>query len=122
MSLTSVFNECWPSFKDDAIIDQVPDANNSPWKNAARKKTLSCLRALIRTIRGSGKRHEEFYETICEGNSKKHFANPEAATNAPQEPIHVPEVALLHDVFTHWDSVYHMIARTRSLRPVTFSS
>ena len=103
-------------------LDQVPDANNSPWKNAARKKTLSCLHALIRAIHGSGKRHEEFYETIREGNSKKHFVNPEVATNAPQEPIHVPKLALLHDVLTRWDSVYHMIACAHSLHPVTFSS
>ena len=110
------------AFEDDAIIDQVPDANNSPWKNAARKKNLSRLRALIHAIHGSGKRREEFYETICEGNLKGHFVNPEAATNAPQNPIHVPEQALLHDVLTRWDSVYHMIARARSLCPVTFSS
>ena len=110
------------AFKDDVIIDQVPDANNSPWKNAACQKTLSHLRALICTIRGSGKQHEEFYETICEGNLKGHFVNPEAATNAPQNLIHVPEQALLHDVLTHWDSVYHMIARACSLRLVTFSS
>ena len=110
------------AFEDDAIIDQVPDANNSPWKNAARKKTLSRLHALIRAIHGSGKRHEEFYETIREGNLKKHFINPEAATNAPQNPIHVPSQALLHDVLTRWDSVYHMIAHACSLHPVTFSS
>ena len=110
------------AFKDDAIINQVTDANNSPWKKAARKKTLSRLHALIRAIHGSGKRREEFYETIHEGNSKKHFINPEAATNAPQEPIHVPKLALLHNVLTRWDSVYHMIARTCSLCPVTFSS
>ena len=99
------------AFEDDAIIDQVPDANNSPWKNAARKKTLSCLCVLIHAIRGSGKRHKEFYETIREGNLKGHFVNPEAATNAPQNPIHVPKQALLHDVLTRWDSVYHMIAQ-----------
>ena len=110
------------AFKDDAIIEQVPDANNSPWKNAACKKTLSCLRVLIRAIRGSGKRREEFYETIREGNLKGNFINPEAATNAPQNPIHVPEQVLLHDVLTCWDSVYHMIACARSLCPVTFSS
>ena len=83
------------AFEDDAIIDQVPDANNSPWKNAACKKTLSRLHALIHTIHGSGKQRKEFYETICEGNLKGHFINPEAATNAPQYPIHVPEHALL---------------------------
>ena len=110
------------AFEDDAIINQVPDANNSPWKNAACKKTLSCLHVLIHAIRGSGKRCKEFYETIHEGNLKKHFVNPEAATNAPQEPIHVPKLALLHDVLTRWDSVYHMIARACSLRPATFSS
>ena len=109
-------------FEDDAIIDQVPDANNSPWKNAAREKPLSHLRVLICTICGSGKRHEEFYEPIREGNLKKHFVNPEAATNAPQNPIHVPEQALLHDVLTCWDSVYHMIACACSLCLVTFSS
>ena len=110
------------ALEDDAIIDQVPDANNSPWKNAAHKKTLSHLHVLIRAIHGSGKRSEEFYETICEGNLKGHFFNPEAATNAPQNPIHVPKQALLHDVLTCWDSVYHMIARARSLRLVTFFS
>ena len=108
--------------EDNAIIDQVPDANNSPWKTAARKKTLSHLHALIRAIRGSGKRCEEFYETIHEGNLKGHFVNPVAATNAPQNPIHVPEQALLHNVLKCWDSVYHMIARACSLCPVTFSS
>ena len=91
------------AFEDDAIIDQVPDANNFPWKNAAHKKPLSCLHVLIHAICGSGKRREEFYETICEGNLKGHFINPEAVTNAPQNPIHVPEHALLHDVLTHWD-------------------
>ena len=108
------------AFEDNAIIDQVPDANNSPWKNAACKKTLSHPRALICAIRGSGKQCEEFYETIGEGNLKGHFVNPEAATNAPQNPIHVPKHALLHNVLTCWDSVYHMIACTHSLRPVTF--
>ena len=110
------------AFEDDAIINQVPDANNSPWKNAAHKKTLSRLRALICAIHGSGKRHKEFYETIHEGNLKGHFVYPEAATNAPQNPIHVPEQALLHDVLRRCDSVYHMIACACSLCPVTFSS
>ena len=103
------------AFEDDAIIDQVPDANNSPWKNGAHKKTLSHLHALIHSICGSGKQRQDFYETIREGNFKGHFVNPEAAANAPQNPIHVPEHALLHNVLTHWDSVYHMIAHARSL-------
>ena len=93
-----------------------------PGRRLLAKKTLSRLHALICAICGPGKRHEEFYETIHEGNLKGHFVNPEAATNAPQKPIHVPEQALLHNVLTRWDSVYHMIARARSLRPVTFSS
>ena len=36
------------AFEDNAIINQVTDANNSPWKKAARKKPLS--RLLLRAV------------------------------------------------------------------------
>src|SRR6266481_8954865 len=108
------------AFEDDAVIDEVPDTGHSSWKKAAHKKTLSHLQALIHAMRASGRRHEAFFESIHEGNLKKLFVDPEASKCGEMRPVHVPENALLRDVPTHWDSMYHMISRAHSLLLVTF--
>jgi hypothetical protein len=105
------------AFGDDTIIRQVPESYSS-WKQAAYKKPLSRLRALIRALRASGKRREAFQESIREGNSKGLFVDPEACQRGEMKSIHMPEYNLLRDVDTRWDSVYHMIKRARVMRPV----
>ncbi len=108
------------AFEDDALIDEVPDVGHSSWKKAACKKTLSHLQALIHAMCASGRQHEAFFESIHEGNLKKLFVDPEASEHGKMRPVHVPENALLHDVPTCWDSMYHMISHACSLCPVTF--
>src|SRR6266481_8924371 len=107
------------AFEDDALIDEVPDTGHSSWKKAACKKTLSHLWALICAMHASGW-HKAFSESIHEGNLKKLFIDPEASKHGKMRPVHVPENALLHNVPTHWDSMYHMISRACSLHLVTF--
>ena len=104
------------AFEDNKTIDKVPE---SSWKEAAQKKPLSRLRALIRALRASGKRCEAFSESIREGNSKGLFVDPEACQHGEMKSVHVPECNLLRDVDTRWDSVYYMIKRARILRPVS---
>src|SRR6266481_1857257 len=108
------------AFEDDAVINEVPDAGHSSWKKSAHKKTLSHLWALICAMHASGRRCKAFFESIHEGNSKKLFIDPEASEHGTMRPVHVPKNALLCDVPTHWDSMYHMISHARSLHPVTF--
>src|SRR6266481_5728474 len=108
------------AFKDDALIDEVPDTGHSSWKKAACKKTLSHLRALICAMCASGRRCKAFFESIHEGNLKKLFIDPEVSEHGAMRPVHVPENALLHNVPTCWDSMYHMISRAHSLCPVIF--
>src|SRR6266481_5788065 len=108
------------AFEDDAVIDEVPDTGHSSWKKAAHKKTLFRLWALIHAMHASGRQCEAFFESIHEGNLKKLFIDPEASKRGAMRPVHVPENALLHNVPTCWDSMYHMISRARSLRLVMF--
>ena len=90
----------------------IPDQDNKDWKTAALNKPISLGCRAVRGLRASGQRREAFSETITEGNTKKIFID------ASGEDVTVPHVALLHDVDTHWDSVYFMIRRLRMLRPV----
>ena len=108
------------SFESDQIIDLVPDDNHETWKEAARKKPLARLRALIRALRASGKRREAFDESIFKSNSKNHFFDPDAREQNNQlKTVEVPQLNLLRDVDTRWDSVYQMVKRAHLLRPVS---
>ena len=91
-----------------------------PGRKLLAKKTLSHLWALIHAMHASGRRRKAFFESIHEGNSKKLFIDPEASECGAMRPVHVPENALLHDVPTHWNSMYHMISCAHSLCLVTF--
>lgn len=108
------------SFENNAIIDSIPDDGHEAWKEAACQKPLARLRALIRALRASGKRREAFDESIREGNEKSRFVDPEAREQGMRKTIKVPQLALLRDVDTRWDSVYYMVERAHMLRPVRF--
>lgn len=105
------------AFENTSCIDQVQEGHEK-WKEAALKKPLTRLRALIRALRASGRRREAFQACIREGNQNSHFVDPEARECGEEKVVQVPECALLRDVETRWDSVYHMISRARALRPV----
>jgi hypothetical protein len=72
---------------------------------------IALVRHFVRFIRASGMRRDEFQDIIAEGNKNGW------GSTAPKPPL--PAVQLLHDVKTRWDSVYYMVKRFLTLRPVS---
>lgn len=70
----------------------------------------------VRVIRASGLRCNEFRDIIQIRNEKSWFNGPAGKVE------HVPELELLCDVDTRWDSTFAMINRLRALRPVSNSA
>jgi hypothetical protein len=82
------------------------------FEEACKRDPIALGRGLVRAIEASGRRRDQLSNIIKEGNETKQFFLPNQT-----EPVELPEVHLLHDVGT-WDSVYMMINRLRTLRPV----
>jgi hypothetical protein len=79
---------------------------------AVKRDPIALGRVVVRTIRASGQRRAKFTEVIQHGNLTKHFFLGDRVE------IIVPDLQLIHDVRTRWDSIYFMIRRLRVLRPV----
>jgi len=70
----------------------------------------SLCRGAVCAIWAFGKRCDHFCEIICDGNNKEWFKG---------ETIQIPNLELLHDIWTRWDSLYKIISRFRDLRQVS---
>jgi hypothetical protein len=112
------------SFTDTALADDQADFDadlppmvpaEQTYEEACGRDPIALCRCTVRAIRASGLRRDHFHEIVCSGNTKGWFKSPED----PTETIKVPEVQLIHDVRTRWDSVFGMIHRFRELRPVS---
>jgi hypothetical protein len=117
----------------DHMIDSITDANladtatefvalipsadpdRQTFEEAVKQDPIALGRAVVRSIRASGQRRQNFEETIKDGNSKHWFG-----LNDKGEHVILPFHQLLRDVKTRWDSVYGMISRLREMRPVLF--
>jgi hypothetical protein len=88
------------------------DPELQTFDEAVQRDPIALGRVVVRTIRASGQRREHFKNEICEGNVKKHFFIGDRVE------IIVPELELLRDVRTRWDSIFFMISRLRIMRPV----
>ena len=97
--------------KDGAACHEVPSTRGHTFVEAFGCDPIACSCTVVRACRSSGQRHEHLSQLIIEGNIKKTFGPSD-------EPIEVPNLALLHDVDTRWDSMYLMIHRLRVLQPV----
>jgi len=93
--------------KDDWLVGKDTIVKGE-YVKAMRGDPLKRARAVVTTIRGSHSRRIQFKKIIVDGNDWKKFV-PE-----------LPEVELLCDVKTRWDSVYVMLNRLLKLRPVRF--
>lgn len=82
--------------------------------NSGTSNCISRARSVVRAIRASGKRRDDFLDAIKTGNDKDYFFTDEQ----PPKNVELPELELLRDVRTRWDSVFFMLQRLRTLRPV----
>jgi hypothetical protein len=95
--------------------DDGSDRSSSDGGTAGSRSSdpIARARAAVRAIRGSGSRRGDFDGVVKQGNVKGWFKRADSS-----QPIKVPELQLLRDVRTRWDSVYHMLRRLRNMREV----
>jgi hypothetical protein len=104
---------------DDDDNDDYDDDDNDDnkisckqWISGLKRDPLTCARKLIRFLQSSDQRREGLQTFIHDGNEHGWF------TEFTEDPV--PEVQLLRDVRTRWDSVFLMLHRLRQLRPVSY--
>ncbi|KAI6100749.1 hypothetical protein EDD16DRAFT_1490628 [Pisolithus croceorrhizus] len=76
---------------------------------ALENDPIALGRTVVRIVHASNLCRESFRNTIITGNKMKWFTDENDQTTS------LPVVELLRDVKTHWDSVYFMINRLRTL-------
>lgn len=76
---------------------------------ALQEDPIAQARNMVRAAKASGRRREEFQDTIREGNQAKRFGD-----------VSLPESVLLLDVDTRWSSIYVMVDRVLELNQVEF--
>jgi hypothetical protein len=107
---------------DELELDGCYDGRGDPelieWFAGLKCDPLKRARRVIRLLRSSDQRREGFREFIKLGNERKWFFEK---TQSGKISVKVPELQLLRDVKTRWDSVYKMLERLRHLRPVSSS-
>jgi hypothetical protein len=102
------------SFTDTQLVDEhveftasLPprDADEQSYEDACAHDPIALCRHTVHAIHASGQRCDLFDEIIQDSNEKGWFRTP----GNPCSTMEVPNLQLLHDVKTWWDSVYHMI-------------
>jgi hypothetical protein len=74
---------------------------------------IGIAQAIVQACRASGQRREHLQRVITDGNKNHDFGD------TLESAVVVPQLQLLRDVETRWDSVYLMIRRLRVLRLVS---
>jgi hypothetical protein len=97
---------------DPSLAPRDPEIQT--YEEACAHDPITLCRGAICAIHASGQRLDYFAELIHDGNEKGWFM---AATH-PYQIIKVPELQLLRDVRTCWDSIYFMIRRCCEMHPV----
>jgi hypothetical protein len=110
------------SHSDTAYEPQLANGQrHSPgeWLSGIKRDPLRRARKLVNFFRSSDQRKAGLRLAITEGNERNEFIGKD--NDDKFVVIKVPELELLKDVKTRWDSVYMMLERLRQLRPVRFS-
>ena len=89
------------------------------WLTGIQRDPLSHARKVVRLLRSSDQRREGFRDFIKGGNQSSLFIGTDEDNN--RITIEVPELELLRDVKTRWDSVFLMLRCLWQLRPVSSS-
>jgi len=101
---------------EQAEFDAEPppgDAAKQTYEEAVERDPIALCRSTVRAIRETGPRRDQFQWIISDGNADGWFRSPQK----PKKTIKVPDLQLLHDIKTQWDSVSKMTSRFRELRP-----
>jgi hypothetical protein len=77
---------------------------------------LGIARKLVTACRASGKRREEFLDTILQGNLDNTW------TDTDGNPISKETLQLLRDCEIRWSSTYFMVDRVLTMLPVCFAT
>lgn len=112
-------NEDIDEFQLDDVYDDRDKSSLKEWFESIKRDPLRRARRIIRLLRSSDQRREGFRMFIQDGNKRNWFY--EKTRGGKRSPVQVPELQLLRDVKTRWDSVYLMLHRLRLLRPVSSS-
>lgn len=91
----------------DAFPDEV---ERNEYIKALRSNPITLGRNIVRIIRVSGLRRDEFMDTVKTGNIKNWFKDSAGIVER------VPELELVRDVKPRWDSTHAMLNRLRALR------
>jgi hypothetical protein len=94
------------------------DSALGQWFAAIRRDPLRRARKVVSFLRSSPQRKEGLRNLIKEGNESNQFIGEDKGKLVV---LKVPQLELLKDVRTRWDSVFLMLQRLRQLRPVSFS-
>ena len=89
------------------------------WVEGIKRDPLRRARRVIRLLRSSDEHRRGFLKSIQNGNEHGWFDTKDK--DGKRIAGDVPELQLLRDVKTRWDSVYMMLVRLRVLRPVSWS-
>lgn len=100
-------------------FDDQDDPKLKQWFSGIKRDPLRRARRLVNFFRASDQRKEGLRETIIQGNNHNKFIGKD--DKGKPTVVKLPELELLRDVKTRWDSVYMMLERLRQLRPVRLS-
>ena len=89
------------------------DANEQAWLSGIKRDPVRRARTVVRILRLSDQRKQEFKKVIKDRNKNDWFRGANSSV------IQVPDLEPLLDVKTRWDSTYAMIERLVVLRPVS---
>ena len=95
------------------------DSTLKEWFKGIQRNPLQRARNLVTFLRASDQRKDGLRDTINDGNKSNLFIGQDET--GKHAVIPVPQLELLKDVKTRWDSVYLMLERLRHLRPVSLS-
>jgi hypothetical protein len=89
------------------------------WTECIKHDPLRHAQRVIRLLRSSDEHRKGFEKFIQDGNEHGWFTMKDS--DGKRAVVVVPELQLLRDVKTRWDSVYMMLLRLRELRLVSWS-
>ncbi len=102
---------------DEVEDDLDEDDSSSSDEYTVPPNPIAQARAVVRAIRGSGARRDDFQNIISQGNENEWFKE-----GKPPKTVKIKALQLVRDVPTRWDSVYRMLNRLREMRPVCLYS